>query len=54
MSHRRRCIVRRDAFLNLAVTRKGALATTAQSLFIWTTDASGLATGWVPASPWNP
>ena len=54
MSHRRRCIVRRDAVLNLAVTRKGALATTAQGLFVWITDVSALGTGWVPASQRNP
>ena len=54
MSHRRRCIVRLDAFLNLAVTRKGALATTAPTLFVWITDVSALGTGWVPASQWNP
>ena len=43
-----------DAVLNLAITRKGAFATTAQNLFVWITDASGLGTGWVPASQWNP
>ena len=43
-----------DAVLNLAITRKGAFATTAQNLFVWITDASGLGTGWLPASQWNP
>ena len=54
MSHRRRCIVRRDAVLNLAITRKGAFATTAPNLFVWITDVSALGTGWVQASQWNP
>lgn len=43
-----------DAVLNLSVTRKGTFANTAQKLYVWITDASGLGTGWVQASQWNP
>ena len=54
MRPRRRGIVRREAVFKLAITRKGAFATTAQNLFVWITDTSALGTGWLPASQWNP
>jgi hypothetical protein len=42
-----------DVQLNLSISRHGAYANGAQSLYIWVTDNAGTGTGWVQASTWT-
>ncbi|MBL8240042.1 MAG: hypothetical protein JNM66_21655 [Bryobacterales bacterium] len=42
-----------DLVLNLNITRQGAYATGAKTLYFWVVDNAGAGTGWIAASTWT-
>lgn len=43
-----------DLTLQIGFQRIGLFASSAQTVYLWTTDAANAGTGWVPAAIWNP